>query len=42
MNLLNLIVIKIIPNFLFWFPVVTSLLWIISAIHFYYTKEKKS
>lgn len=41
MSLLNFIVIKIIPNFLFWFPVITSLFWTISAIHFYNTKEKK-
>lgn len=41
MNFLNFIVIKIIPNFLFWFPVITSILWIISGIHFYVTKEKK-
>lgn len=38
----NLFVIKIIANYLFWFPIITSLLWIISAIHFYHTKEKKN
>jgi biofilm PGA synthesis N-glycosyltransferase PgaC len=41
MNLLRYFVIKIIPNFLFWFPVITSIFWTISAIHFYNTKEKK-
>ncbi len=30
-----------IANFLFWFPIITSTLWIISGLHFYYTKEKK-
>lgn len=40
MNLSNFTVINIVSNFLFWFPVITSILWIISAIHFYYSKEK--
>lgn len=41
MNSSDITVIAIIANFLFWFPVLTSVLWIISATHFYFTKEKK-
>lgn len=34
-------ILTLIANFLFWYPIITSLLWIISGINFYLRKEKK-